>query len=321
MRWALRSLAGILVWVILAGTVLGYGGGLFYALDAIAHFRLHFLLAVPVVAVLVALLRQWQALWRLAVAAVLLVAGLGPLWETPERLGVGKPLKIMTANLYQHNRQPEALRAALLAADPDILITNETQKSLGRGEDSLAERYPFRLSLSTYGDVLRTVIWSKYPMRDGRLLLDDQIEPTGAHATIDLGGGFEVSILALHLAHPIIGNQRTQIEALDRLAERLPHPRIVLGDFNATPWSWAVRRIEQLTGTERIRGYRPTWAGFYPNEFGRLRAPLGQAIDHMLVSANVGVSDIRVVPIPGSDHNGLIANLLIPATDGFSDTQ
>lgn len=321
MRWVLKLLTVTVAWAILVGAVLGYGGGVVFALDALAHFRLHFLLAVPLFALIALLFRQWAVFWRLTVAAVLLVAGLGPLWETPARLGVGKPLRIMTANIYQHNRQPDAVQATFLAADADVLVTNETQKSLTRGAGSLAARYPYRLSLSTTGEVLRTVIWSRYPMREGRLLLDDLVEPTGAHAIIDLGEGFEVSVLAMHLAHPIIGNQQTQIEALDRLAEGLPYPRIVLGDFNATPWSWAVMRIEKLTGTRRIGGYRPTWAGIYPNEFGRLRALLGQPIDHILVSDTVGVVGIETVTVPGSDHKGIVADLLVPATDGFSDGQ
>lgn len=321
MRWALKLLAGTAAWVIIACALLGYGGGAFFALDALAHFRLHFLLFIPVVALIAVVARQWNVLWRLTVASLFLLAGLGPLWETPERFGVGKPLRIMTANIYQFNRQPEEMRAVFLEANPDVLVTNETQKSLGRGSGSLAERYPYRLSLSTTGDVLRTVIWSKYPMREGQLLLDDLVEPTGAHATIDLGQGFEVTVLALHLAHPIIGNQQIQIEALDRLAEGLPTPRIVLGDFNATPWSWAVMRIEDLTGTKRIGGYRPTWFGIYPNEFGRLRALLGQPIDHVLTSETVGVVSIETVTIPGSDHKGIMADLLVPAADGFSDGQ
>ena len=312
MRQVLRSLVAFAALVILIGVVLGYGGALIYPLDALAHFRLHMLLLIPPLAAVALGVRHWRALWRLGVAALLAIAGLSPLWEDVPPPSDGTALTVMTANLYQDNPQPEVMRAALRAANADILVTNETTKAAQAGVTSLTQFYRYRLALSTTGTTLRTVIWSRFPMREGRLLLEDLVEPTGAHAIVEIAPGREVTILALHLAHPAVGNQGVQVEALDRISESLPHPLIVMGDFNATPWSWAVKRVGELTRARRIPGYRVTWYGAYPTIFGRLPALLGQAIDHVLVSPGIGVADIRRVVIPGSDHLGVWADLRIP---------
>lgn len=313
MKQALAYTSSTLAYVILAGVLLGYGGALIFQLDGFAHLRLHFVILALLVAFLAAVVRRWTAVLRAVGAAVLAVAGLAPLWEpAPDGPEEGFRLTVMTANLSNENPALDRARAALLKADADILVTQETTKAMMTGATSLARLYPYRLSLSTSGQILRTVIWSRYPMRDGELMLEDTVEPTGAIAVVDLADGRELLVVGLHMAHAVFGTQGAQIEALPgRLSDR-PEPRVLLGDFNATPWSWALSRIGDLSGTRRLPGYRVTWRGVYPTLLGDLRAPLGQPIDHILASPGIGVSEVRTVSIPGSDHLGLMATLWLP---------
>ena len=201
---------------------------------------------------------------------------------------------------------------ALRGADADVLVTHETTKAVLVGTAPLSDLYPYRLSLSTTGSILRTVIWSKYPMRNGALLLEDTVEPTGAVAIVRLPDGQEVSILGLHLAHAWPGNQARQIAVLGEITRDLPRPLIILGDFNATPWSHALVQAQALTGTLRIPGYRVSWRGAYPSPFGDVPAILGQAIDHILLSPDLGVERTMVVDIPGSDHDAVGAVIRVP---------
>ena len=246
------------------------------------------------------------------VIAVLAIAGLGVLWEEPLRDGGEVELSVMTANLFQQNSRTEEMQRELLAADADVLVTMETTKAVLSGSDSFALSYPFRLSLSTSGQTLRTVIWSKFPMRDGRLLLEDLVEPTGALAIVEVSPGVEFTILGLHLAHNVVGNQEAQIRAMDLIAESMPMPRVIVGDMNATAWSHALRWIEDLTATRRIGGFRITWRGFYPTWIGSLRVPLGLQIDHILLSEGIGVRGLEARSIPGSDHKAVLARIALP---------
>lgn len=301
---------------VLAAVVLGFLGHVAFSLDVLAHFRLHFLLLCPILALFAVALRHWAAFWRVVATAVLAMAGLGVLWEQIERPGGTTELTIMAANLYQRNAEPQAMQQMLLDADADVLVTMETSKAVLSGERSLSLRYPYRLSLSTSGSTLRTVIWSRFPMRDGQLLLEDQVEPTGAHAIIELSPEIDFTVLGVHFAHNPGGNQKRQIEALDRIAEGLLTPRIVLGDFNATPWSYAMRRVEALTATTRVGGFRLTWRGAYPTPFGQIQAPMGMSIDHALVSDGIGVRWADTIAIPGSDHWAVRVRVAIPDGQG-----
>ncbi|MEM9060918.1 MAG: endonuclease/exonuclease/phosphatase family protein [Pseudomonadota bacterium] len=314
MKRLLRAITSALSVAVLLGIVLGFMGGFVFELDMFAHFRLHLVLLSGVVGAAAVFLGSWHLFWRCFVAAVLGVAGLGVLWERLEHGPGTTDVTVMTANLYQDNSEPAKMQKVLFDADADVLVTAETTKTVLSGEHSLALIYPFRLSLSTSGQTLRTVIWSKYPMRDGKLLLEDLVGPTGAHAIIEVEPGLEFTLLGVHMAHNLFGNQKQQIEALDRIAEQMPVPRVVVGDFNATAWSYALRWAESLTSTRRIRGFRITWRGTYPTIFGNFAAPIGLQIDHALVSRSIGVTSVETIPIPGSDHRGLKIGLALGAS-------
>ena len=313
MRQILRGIVQIFATLALAGVVLGYGGPFLHGLDVLGHFRLHLLFVAAGLALVALMLRKRSAAWRATAAMVIAVAGLSPLWERPAAVAEGPTISVLTANLHHFNPRGDDMLAALRAADADILVTNETTKSTLAGAHPLSLTYPYRVALSTRGHILRTVIWSKYPMRDGTLFLEDRVEPTGAAAIVQLPNGREISVLGLHLAHAFPGNQDRQILALERIAATLPRPMIMLGDFNASPWSHALRRIERLTGTRRIPGFRVTWHGAYPSPIGPIPALMGHAIDHVLLSPGMSADGVQVVEIPGSDHHALGAKIRLPA--------
>ena len=315
MRRLLRFVISAASGAILIAVVLGYFGFMIFELDVLAHFRLHFLMMCAPIGAIATFLHCWGALWRVIAAAVLALCGLGVLWEDFHREGIGDRVEVtvMAANLYQNNPEPEQMKRVLLEVDADVLVTMETTKAALSGPYSLALNYPYRLSLRTTGQILRTVIWSKFPMRDGRLMLEDRIEPTGASAIIEHPSGAQFAVLGVHFGHNIIGNQQDQIEALGRIAERLPRPLVITGDFNATAWSYALRRAEDLTSTRRAGGFRLTWKGAYPTFLGDFDAPFGLQIDHLLASEELGIRAILTTDIPGSDHRGLITTLLVPS--------
>lgn len=317
----LRFLVGLAAVGLLAGVVLGYGAPLHFNLDLLANFRLHLLGLSGAAALAALVLRARAALWRAVVATVLAAAGLGPLWAGPGPAGEGRRVTVMTANTYFHNPVPEAMRRALIAADADILLTNETARDAVGGVDAvgkpgpapLAGAYPYRFVYKTGSPDWQTVLWSKFPIgRAEPVLLDDYGGATGVRAVIELAPGRTLSVLGVHLAHVGRGKQREQIEALDTFVAGRPRPLVVMGDFNATAWSWTVHRAQALTGTRRVGGVTRTWSGDYPTPLGPFPEPFGLPIDHVLVSEGIGVEEIGTVNIPGSDHDAVRAVLRVP---------
>ena len=315
----IRLLVGLAGIALLGGVILGYGGPLVYDLDLLAHFRLHLLGLSGIVAVFALLTGERATLWRAVAAAVLAIAGLSPIWEGPGPEGTGTPLTVMVANLYIHNERPEAMRQALVAAGADVLVTAETSPDALEGSFGLDRYYPHRLLFPGRTSNLRIVLWSRFPILEGELLFTYRNRaPSAATALVEIAPGQVVSVLALHLAHVGLGPQQNQVARLDEIVADLPRPLIVMGDFNATAWSWAVHRIERLTGTRRIGGVIRTWNGSYPTPLGAIQEPFGLPIDHILVSPGVGVAGIGTVEIPGSDHSGVRAMLRIPDGAGSS---
>ena len=309
----LRMTAALAGAALLMAVGLGYGGWLFYDLDLLAHFRMHLLGLSGAVALVSLLIRARSGLMRSLAAAVLAAAGLVPLWEAPPPAGEGMPVTVMTANLYYHNPRPAAMRQALADAGADILLTLETNRSAIEGEPALAELYPHRVSYEVAGPDLMAVLWSKFPVLRAETVphLPDEV-PTAVRAVVEVAPGRTLSVLGLHLSHVSLGSQGAEVESLDEIAADLPRPLVVMGDFNATAWSWGVRRAEELTGTRRVSGVIRTWDGAYPTPFVRLVEPFGIPIDHVLVSPGLGVESIRTVNIPGSDHDAVRAVLRVP---------
>lgn len=310
----LRTIAGLAGAALLALVALGYGAPFFYELDLLAHFRLHLLGLSGIIALAALVLRARGALWRAVAAAVLALAGLGPLWEGSGPAGTGRPVTVATANLYWHNERPEEMRRAVLAADADILLTVETSRERVGGAGAFAEAYPHYFVQHPGSPDWRLVLWSRLPIREGgHVLLDPEHGAAyGVQAVVEIAPGRTLSVLGLHLEHVSVGSQGAQVEALGRLAADLPRPLVVMGDFNATAWSWAVHRAEALTGTRRVGGVTRTWHGHYPTPLVRVPEPFGLPIDHVLVSPEIGVEQIGTLGIPGSDHDAVRAVLRIP---------
>ncbi len=293
-------------------TLAGYAGHWGPTLEVIANFRLHLAVLAGALGMALGLARLGRSAGLALLTTLIAAAGLGPIFDAAQRTGDGRPLTVLYANLWDRNPEPDALAAMLRALDADILITSETTRRVVEGAGGLRAAYPYRLVSSGTGEALRTAIWSKYPLSDGALYLNNTVAPTGAIAIADLGGGTTLGLIGAHFSRPFERLHRTQVEALGPMAEKLGHPLIVAGDFNASPWSWVVARAAEVTGTDVLGGYRVTWRGRYRTPLGPLPAPWGHQIDQMLLSGGIGVETVETVELPGSDHRGLLVRLRIP---------
>jgi len=294
-------------------TLAGYAGRWDPALEAIANFRLHLAVLAGVLGMVLGLARLRRSAGLAMLTTLIAAAGLGPFFDPAERPGEGRSLTLLYANLRDRNPQPDALAAMLRAIDADILITSETTRAVVEGAGGLRATYPYRLVSSGPGEALRTAIWSKYPLSDGELYLNNTVAPTGAAALADLGGGTTLGLIGAHFSRPFERLHQVQAEALGPMAEKLGHPLIVAGDFNAAPWSWVVARAAEVTGTDVLGGYRVTWKGRYRTPLGPLPEPWGHQIDQILLSGGIGVVSVETLDLPGSDHLGLFVRLRIPA--------
>ena len=113
-----------------------------------------------------------------------------------------------------------------------------------------------------------------------------------------------ITVVGTHFALAL--PSRRQFQNKDSLAaflNTIEGDVLVLGDFNATPWSHVVSDLASATNTNLVHRFLPTWPAIGP-------APQFP-IDLMLVSKGIGRVSVARGDVRGSDHRPVIAMLAL----------
>ena len=315
----LRPLSAVLAALGLVGgfgvVVLCLLAGVFPLLDEFNHFQAFWLMAA-----LVTLLAAWMSSHRdglklaVVLAACNAVLFLAPILRLPSvgsvvaaPAGAAKPLKVLTFNVHLYNRTPERLAELILAEAPDIVVLQEAtrEQHIGVLNRMLRDSYPFRRFCTREGQCDGAIL-SKRPWLDIHEIDRGFNTPPSITARFDLGNGRHLRVVGTHLWNPKAPNrQLREIEWLGREIGRLDDLVVVGGDFNFTPWTFALNRFERAARVVRHDGVLGTWpvSRYYPAMF---------PIDHIFASAEIRLTSIKRGPGIGSDHLPVIATLELP---------
>lgn len=279
-----------------------------WALELLASFRVQITL-ISLIAGLTAFVLQ-KRIWA-TVAIVLTAVQIGilvPIFVTAETEPAGgrTGLTVLTLNLDWTNRSADEVLSAIRELEPDIVAVEEVNMW-------------WREVLGTLQDILPHQSFDPHSLRPGVAVLSRL--PIRDEAWIPLHGrafaslefekeGHPFRFVALHTLPPrsplLYRARNRQLDDVADYINGLTHPTVVAGDFNTTPWSPVMRDFQTSTHLSNVRSGRgtfPTWPSWNP----LLRVP----IDHIFLSPGLGVEDVRRVPIPGSDHIGLVSSLTI----------
>jgi endonuclease/exonuclease/phosphatase (EEP) superfamily protein YafD len=304
-----RSACFTVLVLALGGAVAGWLGNLWIAFDVFAQFSLHFWLIAGAFG-----LGFLMPFARVLTAIVILVAGLLVIGSL-SHLGTAKPLedfkapaghrviRLMSFNSWLPNRNIEALTQEIESEDPDILLMIEFGPEQRALKERLRGRYGFQDDCAHLEDC-NIAVFSKFPIAD--------FESHGAwegppmiRATFggELGG---LTVIGTHAARfPYLRAQLTQLGELGDMVRKLSGPRIVAGDFNATPTSRMLSVFQARSLLRRLDDFLPTWPA---------RWQLPQlAIDHIFVSDEVtSLEKVRIGGNAGSDHFPLVVRVAVP---------
>jgi endonuclease/exonuclease/phosphatase family metal-dependent hydrolase len=223
-------------------------------------------------------------------------------------------LRVVSANLCLGRADAEAFVALVRALDANVVAVQE----LGpRQAEVLSVHLPHgKLEPTLRGTGLGIAL--RHPGEVERLPLPERDARMVRLRASDWPGLAEdVEVLNAHLANPVFGvpaswgHRREQVRRLTAyLASAEPRPRVLVGDFNSTPlWPAYARLAEwlddaaEIAAAQRGRAAQRTW-GPTPN------APRMLRIDHVLVD-DCHVRDFRVLPLAGSDHSAVFAELAV----------
>ena len=292
---------GILRFLIAAATVVttillvaGFFGSWSGVSDSLSHFR-HVFSAAALLGALISALLGLRRVSSAGIAAVL--AGLvlsyphlpfvGPLEKG------GSALRIVQFNVKINN--PRTVEAAkwILAQEADVVMLQEYSPENHAGFPALAAALPFEITCKSRG-LGSVALRSRHPVLAQHCSMDEGF----AWLQLDVKGK-PITFAVLHLAWPWPFKQAEHLETLGAALAEMPQPVVLAGDFNATPWSAAVKRVEDLTGSKTVGGMRISlWLDFFHTGKPWPAFP----IDHVLLPPFANVGRITLGPDLGSDH-------------------
>jgi len=312
---------GVLWTGAIAGSV-GQLGRVVSPLDGLNHLMPIWVLgAAAAVAVLIAMRRALGAAELGALSIVLACGGLqmGPeLFAAFARGGgpaTGRDLRLVEFNVSKGNRTPERATAWILNQDADVVVLGEAP-SYGLIVKALRRRYPHLVSCTGAQGLCSTVILSKRPPNaSGGLAEGDPENRRGlsaAWARFDDGRASYV-VVAVHLQRPWpFGDQAADRARLARFIGSVgSRQTIVAGDFNATPWSFALQDQDRAFELDRVSRAKFTWPTRAAGRVGLL-GPFAP-IDHVYAGPGWRPLAVRRGPFLGSDHLALVVDLTAAA--------
>lgn len=295
----------------LFGALAGWLGNLWIAFDVFAQFSLHFWLIaaafglgfiMPFARVLIAI--------TVLVIGVLVIGSLPHLEAAAPEAEIQAPaghrvIRLMSFNSWMENGNVEALAQEIESRDPDILLMFEFGPEKRALKERLRGRYSYQEDCG-HLEHCYMAVFSKFPIADSESHAS-WAGPPMIRVTFGKELG-DLTVIGTHtIRFPYLRAQLTQLGELGDLVRKLSGPRIVAGDFNATPTSRMLNVFEGRSLLRRLDGFLPTWPA---------RWQLPQlAIDHIFASEEVKSLDkVRIGGNAGSDHFPLIVRIAVPVT-------
>jgi endonuclease/exonuclease/phosphatase (EEP) superfamily protein YafD len=279
-----------------------------WRLALLAHFRPHLAAASVLCLVTVAVIDLPDGA-RPVVPLIALLSLLVNLWQMVRATPRGTPvadgtcLRLAFANVLRPNDDERRVIDWVQCERVDILVVAEALGPWRQRLEVLTAELPFVVR-SRIGDV---AVYSRHPIAgEPRHLF-----PIVGHAVaVEIAG---LTVIGVHTASP---EDAAQSAACDRLiemvgdeVERLAGPVVVMGDFNAAPWTAPVMRLIARTGLRYGPG---AWIGSFPAELGGRTFPtwVGVPIDLLLAGRGATVVSRAHGPRIGSDHWPIIAEIV-----------
>jgi endonuclease/exonuclease/phosphatase (EEP) superfamily protein YafD len=306
-----RDWSGAMVGVAigLAGLFGAKLGQLWIGFDIFAQFWIQFFFLA-----FASLLGMASPRYKTLVAAVMLamlVAGysIWPYYVSGSKNTKLKPLaaqeralRVASFNSWGNNKDLAAIEHEVLRLDPDVMVLVEFNDTKIAVLNKLLHKFPYQQHCLQI-EYCDFAIISKTPLSDFKV----KYEWAGpAFVSAKLGPEFgNIHVYGVHTNRfPHQRSQLKQINAFIKYMEGESGLYVLLGDFNATPFSRITQTLADGLGLERLTSL-PTWSATYG--FPQL------AIDHVFISKGIrALDDEKIGEYAGSDHFPIAITLGVP---------
>lgn len=292
-------------------TLAGFFSQYSWWLDLAAHFRLQYLIIQLLCIILCIFQRRKKLLLVITVFALINLTFIAPYYfpqkQTPHNV-TSKPLTILLINVNSSNTNYQAVRNYIQKTSPAILALAEINKRWIKELTPLLRSYPNFKEVSQENN-FGLGLYSKIPLQNMKVeyFASHLIPSLVSEITWD---GQPVSIIFTHPMPPGTAEHfiwhNTQLERIGLLKPHLEKNILLIGDLNATSWSYSFQKLIKDLNVKDSRegfGLQTSWPSFLPY--------LGITIDHCLVSKNFFVPKRIVGPNLGSDHLPVLIKLTL----------
>ncbi len=267
-----------------------------WALDLAAHWQLVFVTGLTISVSLTVFSKPHWGLLLFLIPLPWLTA-----WSTAPDKGDGAELVVIAANVSVGNSDPAPLVDWIRSEQPDVLAIVEISNGFAKKLE-LDDSFPYQV-VRPRSDPFGLALLSRHPIV-AHSIVDDAHGVQRIEAKLNWRGNL-VTVVAFHPRPPLTSADHVRRnENLAELASRLTDmPTVIMGDFNATPWSSAFAAPTRA-GFRLVNGYSPTW----PAAWGGL---MGLPIDNVLLSRHWTATRREIGPDVGSDHMPVLARIAL----------
>lgn len=322
-RPGLPGIPGWIAWSVMALTLLAETPPRFWVGDILEHFRYQY-------ALIFAGLTVWFLINRRYLLTIMTLAGialnLSPffhLYHTPGVLddavaGSAKgEISVLQWNLLRGNQEIGTIQSYIRQQQPDIVALQELTPDLESGLRPLLESFPHRRLVPLKGTEGMGLL-SRFPIVEARVLALTDPENPLIEATLSISGHL-VRILVVHPPPPFspahTAERIEQFVYMGRWLRGQQQAAMLVGDFNATPWSGLYRMVLADPLNDSIRGAGWQWSWPAKGWLPLFRIP----IDHILYNSGLRLLTRRTGPAGlGSDHLPVIARFRIARPEEWS---
>jgi endonuclease/exonuclease/phosphatase (EEP) superfamily protein YafD len=220
----------------------------------------------------------------------------------------GETLKVVQMNLWAQDwTHNEVKRAWIRKENPDALLLEEVGPASVALTASLAKDYPYAYGCQGINSACSVMLLSKRKATavGGAGYAWSAADVVWARFA---GAGGDYVLAAAHTTWPMPdGRQDKELAQFALTLRTMKADTIAAGDFNATPWSFPLRRFDAASGLIRRTHALPTFpAGQVTSQRLPTFGPI-LPIDHVYSSPGWGLVSVERGPDLGSDHFPLVA--------------
>jgi endonuclease/exonuclease/phosphatase (EEP) superfamily protein YafD len=270
-------------------------GGLHWLLDLWNFATLQMACTLLVIAAIAAATRRKRAMIAALLIALVHAARIAPHIGASTMRAIGKPpLTLLVANIHAGNDEFALLPRLIEERAPDIVALSEVTPMWTAALDARLKRYPHR-ALQPRTDAFGVALYARVPIEALRVVRLDRAPAIRGRVAL---GTHTIDFAFVHVLPPVnskrAATRSRQLHQIAAWAREARGPALITGDFNATPYSFHLRRTLREAGLVRAAGIGGTFPAMLPFA---LRFP----IDHVLHTPDL-VARARVDRDIGSDH-------------------